>query len=101
MCIIKIVLSWYKATFLIFENRAYFSVMSIASIDRKNKTVCMRNHYRSKVCNVIADKGEMSKNKLWICDPCMLNVCFKNTACLSTFVKMSLNNSEEKIGSVY
>ena len=21
----------------------------------------MRNHYRSKVCNVIADKGEMSK----------------------------------------
>ena len=27
---IKIVLSWYKATFPIFKNGAYFSVMSIA-----------------------------------------------------------------------
>ena len=27
---IKIVLSWYKATFPIFKNRAYFSVTSIA-----------------------------------------------------------------------
>ena len=27
---IKIVLSWYKATFLIFKNRAYFSVKTIA-----------------------------------------------------------------------
>ena len=26
---IKIVLSWYKSTFLIFENGAYFSVTSI------------------------------------------------------------------------
>ena len=30
---IKIVLSWYKATFLIFKNRAYFSVTSIALVD--------------------------------------------------------------------
>ena len=28
--IIKIFLSWYKATFLIFKNRAYFGVTSIA-----------------------------------------------------------------------
>ena len=27
---IKIILSWYKATFPIFKNRAYFSVTSIA-----------------------------------------------------------------------
>ena len=26
----------------------------------------------------------------------MLNVCFRNTACFSTFVKMSRYNSEEK-----
>ena len=31
--IIKIVLSWYKATFPIFKNRAYFSVTSIALND--------------------------------------------------------------------
>ena len=30
---IKIVLSWYKATILIFKNRAYFSVTSIALND--------------------------------------------------------------------
>ena len=30
---IKIVLSWYKATFPIFKNRAYFSVTSIAVND--------------------------------------------------------------------
>ena len=30
---IKIVLSWYKATILIFKNRAYFSVTSIAFND--------------------------------------------------------------------
>ena len=30
---IKIVLSWYKAKFLIFKNRAYFSVMSIVLND--------------------------------------------------------------------
>ena len=30
---INIVLSWYKATFLIFKNRAYFSVTSIAVND--------------------------------------------------------------------
>ena len=30
---IKIVLSWYKATFLIFKNRAYFSVRAIALND--------------------------------------------------------------------
>ena len=29
----KIVLSWYKATFPIFKNRAYFSVTSIAVND--------------------------------------------------------------------
>ena len=38
MCIetsikIKIVLSWYKVTFSIFKNRAYFSVTFIASKD--------------------------------------------------------------------
>ena len=31
--IIKIVLSWYKATFPIFKNRAYFSVTSISLND--------------------------------------------------------------------
>ena len=31
--IIKIVLSWYKATFQIFKNRAYVSVTSIALND--------------------------------------------------------------------
>ena len=31
--VIKIVLSWYKAKFLIFKNRAYLSVMSIALND--------------------------------------------------------------------
>ena len=30
---IKIVVSWYKATILIFKNRAYFSATSIASND--------------------------------------------------------------------
>ena len=30
---IKIVLSWHKATFLIFKNRVYFSVTSIALND--------------------------------------------------------------------
>ena len=30
---IKVVLSWYKAIFLIFKNRAYFSVTSIALND--------------------------------------------------------------------
>ena len=30
---IKIVISWYKATFPIFKNRAYFSVTSIALND--------------------------------------------------------------------
>ena len=31
--IIKIILSWYKATFPIFKNRAYFSITSIALND--------------------------------------------------------------------
>ena len=31
--VIKIVLSWYKATFLIFKNRAYLSVTSVALND--------------------------------------------------------------------
>ena len=31
--VIKIVLSWYKATFPIFKNRAYLSVTSIALFD--------------------------------------------------------------------
>ena len=31
--IVKIVLSWYKATFSIFKNSAYFSVTSIALND--------------------------------------------------------------------
>ena len=30
---IKIVLSWYEATFPIFKNRAYFSVTTISLID--------------------------------------------------------------------
>ena len=30
---IKIVLSWYKTTFLIFKNHAYFSVTSVALND--------------------------------------------------------------------
>ena len=30
---IKIVLSWYKATILIFKNRVYFSVTSVALND--------------------------------------------------------------------
>ena len=66
----------------------------------RNKTVSTRNRYWSIVCIVIADKGERVR-KLWICDFSMFNVCLENTACLSTFVKMSLCNSEENIGSVY
>ena len=33
---IKIVLSWYKATFLIFKNGVYFSVTSIALNESEN-----------------------------------------------------------------
>ena len=34
-------------------------------------------------------------------DLCMLNVCFRKYSMPSTFVKMSLYNSEENICSVY
>ena len=36
---LKIVLSWYKAKFLIFKNRAFFSVTSIALNDVKVREV--------------------------------------------------------------
>ena len=36
---IKIVLSWYKATFLIFKNRAYFSVALLIGRQRKRGNV--------------------------------------------------------------
>ena len=64
---VKIVLSWYKATFLIFKKHVYFSVTSIAVNDINVKDgnvknpVCTRNRYGSKVCIVIADKGKMNQ----------------------------------------
>ena len=64
---------------------------------QRTKTVYTRNRYRSKVCIVIADKGEMSKkNYRYACQMFVV----ENTACLFTFVKMSLFNSEENICSV-
>ena len=59
-------LSWYKVTFPIFMNRAYFRVTSIALNDvnirggNVIKPVCTRNRYRSLFV-LMADKGEMSK----------------------------------------
>ena len=66
---IQIVLSWYKATFSIFKNRAYFSASPIAVNDdyvrgSYVKTVCTRNLYWTKGCIVIADKGEISQRTM-------------------------------------
>ena len=57
------------------------------------KCICTRNRYRSIVCIVIVYKVEMSQKSFMF--------VFENTACLSTFVKISLYNLEENIGSVY
>ena len=65
--VIKIVLSWYKATFPIFKNCAYLSVASIALNNvnvRGGNVIKPRNRYPSKVCIVIADKGEMSRKTM-------------------------------------
>ena len=105
---IKIVLSWYKATFPIFKNRAYFCVTSIALNDGNIrggnviKTFAQEISTRQKfeIVSLLQIKGKWVR-KLWICDSCMLNVCFREYSMPSTFVKMSHYKSEENICSVY
>ena len=63
---ITIVLSWYKATFPIFKNRAHFSVSSVAlnDVNVRGGNVINQLHEKSvalKICIVIADKGEISQ----------------------------------------
>ena len=79
---IKIVLSWYKATFLIFKNRAYFKVMSIAlkdvNVKGGNTIKRFSREIRTgqKFVSLLRIKG-IQVRKLWICDSCMFNVCFR------------------------
>ena len=61
----KIVLSWYKATFPIFKSRAYFSVTSIALNDVNVRGGSVIKPFAREISSgksllVIADKGEMS-----------------------------------------
>ena len=105
---IKIVLSWYKATFPIFKNHAYFSVTSIALKDgdvrggnvKKTFVQEIGTGQKFEIVSLLQIKGKWVR-KLWICDSCMLNVCFREYSTLSTFVKMSHYKSEEIICSVY
>ena len=47
---IQIVLSWYKATFPIFKNRAYFSVSSIAVNDVNVRGGYVIKQYAREIC---------------------------------------------------
>ena len=49
---IKIVLSWYTATFLIFKNRAYFSVASIALNDVNVRGGNVIKPFAREICSV-------------------------------------------------
>ena len=64
---IKIVLSWYKATFPFFKNRAYFSVTSIAVNDVNIRVGNVIKPFAREIgtsqkltCIVIAEKGKMN-----------------------------------------
>ena len=66
---IKIVLFWYKAIFLIFKNRAYFSVTSIALNEVNVRGGNVVKPFAQEIGTgpkflVIADKGEMSKKTM-------------------------------------
>ena len=74
---IKIVFSWYKTTFPIFKNRAYFSVTSIALNDVNVrggniiKLFAREIGTGQKFVSLWRIKGKWV-SKLWICDSCML-----------------------------
>ena len=103
---IKIVLSFYKATFPIFKNGAHFSVTSIALKDvnvrggNVIKPFAREIGSGQKFVSLLQIKGNESENYGYVIHACLM-FNLENTACLSTFVKMSLNNSEENICSVY
>ena len=88
---------------LIFKNRAYFSVTSIALnyLNVRWGNVLKLSHEKSVPVKKLK-KGKLVQ-KLLICDSCMFLKMFvlENTSRLSTFVKMFLYNSEENIYSVY
>ena len=79
---IKIVLSWSKATFLIFKNNAYFSVTSIALNDvnvrggNVIKPFAREIGTSQKFVSLWQMKWKWVR-KLGVCDLCMLNVCFR------------------------
>ena len=79
---IKIVFSWYKATFPIFKNRAYFKVTSIALNDvnvkggNAIKPLAREIGTRQTFVSLLQIKKKCVR-KLWICDSWMLNVCFR------------------------
>ena len=79
---IKIVLSLYNATFPIFNNHTYFSVTSIAlndvNVSEGNviKPLSREIGTSQKFVSLWQIKGKWVR-KLWICDSCMLNVCFR------------------------
>ena len=79
---IEIVFSWNKATFQIFKNHAYFSVTSIAlnDVNVRGGNVIKRFAREigtsQKFVSLWQIKGKWVR-KLWICDSCMLNVCFR------------------------
>ena len=79
---IKIVFCWYKATFPIFKNRAYSSVTSIVLNDVNVRGGNVQKPFArdigtgQKFVSLKQIKGEWVR-KLWICDSCMLNVCFR------------------------
>ena len=67
--VIKIVLSWYKANFLIFKNRAYLSVTSIALNDVNVRGGNVIKPFEREIGTrqkfvYIADKGEMSRKTM-------------------------------------
>ena len=79
---IKIVLFWYNATFQIFKNCADFSVTYIALNDvnvRGGNIIKPFANEKGTGQKLVSFKQINGKwvRKLWICDSCMLNVCFR------------------------
>ena len=79
---IKIVFSRYKANFPIFKNHASFSVTYIALNDvnvrggNVIKPFAREIGTSQKFVSLWQTKGKWVR-KVWICDSCMLNVCFR------------------------
>ena len=79
---IEIVFSWYKATFPIFKNHVYFSVTSIALNDVNVRGGNVIKRFARKIgtsqkfVSLWQIKGKWVR-KLWVCDSCILYVCFR------------------------